>query len=54
MDKNLEKLEDDKERAGVYESDRPQETCDRAHQHSSAQDKDRTHLRSCLKEVDQS
>ena len=45
MDKNLDKLEEGQERAGVCEGDR-------AHQHSSAQEEDRTHLRSCAKEGD--
>ena len=45
MDKNLEKLEEDQERAGVCEGDR-------AHQRSSAQDEDR--MRSRTKEGDQS
>ena len=29
MDKNLDKLEEDQERAGVCEGDRAQDTCDR-------------------------
>ena len=32
MDKNLEKLEEDQERAGVCEGDQAQDTYDRAHQ----------------------
>ena len=52
MDKNLEKLEEDQERAGVCEGDRAQDTCDQAHQHSSAQEEDRTHLRLHAKEGD--
>jgi hypothetical protein len=31
MDKNLEKLEEDEEGAGVCESNQAQEICDRAH-----------------------
>ena len=54
MDKNLEKLEEDQEGDGVCESDRAQETCDRVHQPSSAQDEDRTHLRLRAKEGDRS
>ena len=54
MDKNLDKLEEDQERARVCEGDRAQDTCDRAHQRSSAQEEDRTHLRSCAKEGDRS
>jgi hypothetical protein len=54
MDKNLEKLEEDQEGAGVCECDRAQETCDRAHQRSSAQEEDRTHLRPRAKERDRS
>jgi hypothetical protein len=54
MDKNLEKLEEDQEGAGVCKCDRAQETCDRAHQRSSAQEEDRTHLRPRAKERDRS
>ena len=54
MDKNLEKLEEDQERTGVCEGDQAQDTCDRAHQFSSAQEEDRTHLRSHGKEGDRS
>ena len=54
MNKNLEKLEEDQEGDGVCESDRAQETCNRAHQRLSTQDKDRTHLRSRAKEGDRS
>ena len=49
MDKNLDKLEEDQERAEVYKGDRAQDTCDRAHQRLSAQEEDRTHLRSRAK-----
>ena len=54
MDKNLDKLEEDQERAGVCEGDQAQDTCNRAHQRSSAQDEDRMHLRSRAKEGDRS
>ena len=54
MDKNLEKLEENQERARVCEGDRAQDTCDQVHQRSSAQEEDRTHLRSRAKEGDQS
>ena len=54
MDKNLDKLEEDQERAGVCKGDRAQDTCDRAHQHSSTQEEDRTHLHSHAKEGDRS
>ena len=53
MDKNLEKLEED-QGDGVCKSDRAQESCDRAHQRSSAQDEDQTHLSSHAKEGDRS
>ena len=49
MDQNLDKLEEDQERVGVCEGDRAQDTCDRVHQRSSAQEEDRTHLRSRAK-----
>ena len=52
MDKNLEKIEEDQERDGVCEGDRVQDTCDRAHQRSSAQEEDQTHLSLCTKEGD--
>ena len=54
MDKNLEKLEENQERAGVCKGDQAQDTCDRAHQSSSPQEEDRTHLRSRVKERDRS
>ena len=46
MDKNLDKLEEDQERAGVCEGDR-------VHQRLSSQEEDQTHLRSRIKEGDQ-
>ena len=54
MDKNLDKLEEDQERAGVCEGDRVQDTFNRAHQRSTAKAEDRMHLRSCAKEGDRS
>ena len=36
MDKNLDKLEEDQEKAGVCEGDWAQDTCDWAHQRSNA------------------
>jgi hypothetical protein len=48
------KLEEDQEGAGVCEGNRAQDTCDRAHQRSSDQEEDQTHLHSHAKEGDRS
>jgi hypothetical protein len=50
MDKEFGKARKKIKGNGVCEDDRAQEICDRAHQCSSVQEEDRTHLRRAQKE----